>query len=358
MKKLIAFILIILGFKACKTDDVQQVALDETPYVLDIGNFPEPILPEDNPMTVAGVELGKMLFFEKRLSKNNSQACADCHRQNNAFNDILQFSVGIEGLPGKRNAMSVFNLAWHYNGFLWDGRETLLRDQALEPIQDALEMNETLENVITKLSADDLYLDQFTRAFGSSEVTAPKMGLAMEQFMMSIVSNNSKYDQYLAGETTLTESEERGRLLYFTEYNPFFPDESGADCEHCHGGFNLTNNQYINNGLDTWGMMEDFGRELATGNEADRGKFKVPSLRNIALTPPYMHDGRFQTLEETVEHYNQHIKSSPSLDPALLQVVENDGLQLSEQDISDLVNFLHTLTDEKLQTNSAYFNPF
>ncbi len=358
MKKIITFIFIILGFKACKTDDTQVAALDETPYVLDIGNFPEPNLPEDNPMTVAGVELGKLLFFEKRLSKDNSQACADCHKQKDAFNDLQQFSIGIEGLPGKRNAMSVFNLAWHNNGFFWDGRETLLRDQALEPIQDHLEMNETLENVVSKLSADDLYLDQFTRAFGSEEVTAEKMGLAMEQFMMSIVSHNSKYDQFLAGEATLTESEERGRALYFTEYNPFFPDESGADCEHCHGGFNLTNNQYMNNGLDTWGMMEDFGREIATGNEGDRGKFKVPTLRNIALTPPYMHDGRFQTLEETVEHYNQHIKNSPSLDPALLQVTENNGLQLSEQDITDLVNFLHTLTDESLQTNSEYFNPF
>ncbi len=359
MKKIIGLLVICLLINACKDDDTKEsISLDETPYIIDTGNFPTPDLPQDNALTVAGVELGRMLFYEKKLSKNNTQACANCHKQQDAFNDLRRFSRGVEGLDGTRNAMSIFNMAWHNNGFFWDGRENMLRDQALEPIQDPLEMNETIENVITKLSNESIYADQFIRAFGDDEITAERMGLAMEQFMLSIVSHDSKYDQYLAGEVELTESEERGRQLYFTEYNPFFPDESGADCEHCHGGFNFTNNQYMNNGLDEWDMMTDLGRALATGNENDKGKFKVPSLRNIAITPPYMHDGRFQTLEETVRHYNEHIKNAPSLDPALLQVVENNGLQLSDEDINDIVNFLHILTDESLLTNEAYFNPF
>jgi cytochrome c peroxidase len=298
-----------------------------------------------------------MLFYDPLLSRDRSQSCANCHLQVNGFSDSDRFSIGVEGLPGKRQAMSVFNLAWHSNEFFWDGRATLLRDQALLPIQDPLEMNETLANVINKLSNSQDYKDQFSRAFGSAEVTAEKMALAMEQFMLSVVSSNSKYDRYLAGEVELTESEERGRQLFETEYNPFFPQFSGADCAHCHGGSNFENDQYMNNGLDTDDMMTDIGREAVTQNPMDRGKFKVPSLRNIELTAPYMHDGRFQTLEEVIDHYNEGIKMSSTADPTVINTMES-GLFLTDQDKIDLINFLKTLTDESLATNPAYQSPF
>ena len=360
MKKIIYFIpLLFVLILSCGEDEPMTVVeQDETPYILEYGNLPEPDLPTDNVLTQQGVQLGRMLFYEKMLSRDNSQSCASCHNQTDGFSDTLQFSLGVEMMEGKRQAMSVFNMAWHSNEFFWDGRAHLLRDQSLLPIEDPLEMNETLENVIAKLSDTQMYRDQFTRAFGSDEITSEKMSLAMEQFMLSIVSYDSKYDKYLAGEVQLSESEERGRVLFETEYNPFFPEMSGADCAHCHGGANFENDQYMNNGLDIDADFMDIGREEVTGNLSDKAKFKTPSLRNVEVTPPYMHDGRFQTLEEVVEHYDLHIKQSSTLDPALIQVADNGGLNLTEQDKIDLVNFLKTLTDETFMNNSEYSDPF
>ena len=350
-----SFLLFLMA--ACGSDESPDIAWDDTPYVLDYGHFPAPDLPVDNPLTVQGVALGKMLFFEKMLSKDGTQSCGSCHRQMDGFSDSLRFSIGVEGLPGGRQAMPIFNMGWHRNEFFWDGRADLLRDQSLLPIQDPLEMNETLENVLTKLSAEQMYKDQFVRAFGSREITAEKMSLAMEQFMLSIVSHDSKYDDFLKGDASLSASEERGRMLFETEYNQFFPDLSGADCAHCHGGINLENDQYMNNGLDTEATMDDIGRQTVTQDIRDMGRFKVPSLRNIAVTAPYMHDGRFATLEEVVDHYDHGIRKSPSLDPALLNTTET-GLMLTAQDKEDLVNFLKTLTDETFRNNPEYHSPF
>ncbi|MGB0863208.1 MAG: cytochrome-c peroxidase [Saprospiraceae bacterium] len=347
--------ILIIGFTACDNEEV--IPKDETPYNLSYGDLPVPVLPSDNPLTVQGVELGKMLFYETMLSKDGTQSCVSCHRQEDGFSDTTQFSIGVENLPGKRQAMPVFNMAWHTNEFFWDGRAHLLRDQSLKPIQDPLEMNETLENVITKLSGEKEYRDQFSRAFGSTEITSEKMSLAMEQFMMSIVSYQSKYDEYLAGTTQLTASEERGRVLFFAEYNPFFPDQSGADCAHCHSGRNFENDEYMNNGLDTDANITDIGREEVTEDANDKGKFKVPSLRNIEMTRPYMHDGRFQTLEEVIEHYNSGIKASTTADPTVLNT-QSTGLFLNAQDKEDLLNFLKTLTDDTFLNNSEYASPF
>lgn len=330
---------------------------DDTPYVLEYGELPPPVINADNPLTKEGVKLGRMLFYEPMLSRDGSQSCATCHMQEFAFSDTATFSIGVEGLPGKRQAMAVFNMAWNTNEFFWDGRAHLLRDQSLLPIQDPLEMNESLDNVIAKLSADIGYPEQFIKAFGDKEITAERMSLAMEQFMNSIVSTNAKYDQYLRGEVTLTESEERGRELFFMEYNPFFPDESGADCAHCHSGKNFENDLYMNNGLDVVADFEDMGREKVTGDPMDRAKFKVPTLRNIAVTPPYMHDGRFNTLEEVIEHYDNGIHPSPSLD-ITLENTRATGLMLTEQDKADLLAFLHTLTDETLLTDPRFSSPF
>lgn len=336
---------------------VEEIKQDTTPYELFVGDLPSPDLPADNALTVQGVKLGRMLFYEKMLSRDGSQSCASCHRQEHAFTDTTRFSIGVEGLPGKRQAMSVFNMAWNTNEFFWDGRAHLLRDQAILPIQDELEMDETLDNVISKLSDTKEYRDQFTRVYGDDEITVDKMAKAMEQFMMSIVSYDSKYDQWLAGNAELTESEERGRKLYETEYNPFFPEFSGADCVHCHGGANFENDLYMNNGLDNDENITDIGREKVTMNPNDRAKFKVPSLRNIELTAPYMHDGRFQTLEEVVNHYNDGIHKSNSLDQALLATTDT-GLLLTDQDKIDLINFLKTLTDQTLISDVKYSDPF
>lgn len=354
-------VMAIIWFSGCKRDDDDGgvvVEWDTTPFIL---SYPQhivsPQLPMDNPLTVAKVELGRMLFHEQKLSGDESMSCATCHLQSAAFTDTAQFSLGIRGLEGHRNAMSVFNMAWNNNGFFWDGRAELLRHQSLMPIQDSLEMDETLANAASKLAAEELYRHAFIRAFGDDEVSAERMSLAMEQFMLTITSFNSKYDRYLSGLESLTDSELRGLEIFTTEYNEFFPEFSGADCQHCHGGPNFSNNQYMNNGLDDEGDMTDLGRMAATDNPAHRGQFKVTSLRNIALTAPYMHDGRFSTLEEVIDHYNEGLHSSSTLDPALAATMST-GLMLSEEDKADLINFLHTLTDPGLAEEEAFSSPF
>ena len=349
------FILTTIILNSCKKDPVIS-EVKNTPYVLDIGSFPEPSIAADNPLTHKGIRLGRMLFYDKILSRNNTQACASCHRQEFAFNDTAKFSIGVNNLPGKRNAMSIFNMAWNTNQFFWDGRANLLRHQSLLPIQDELEMDETLENVVQKLNGSYFYKTLFKNAFGTSKISSDLISKALEQFMNSIVSNNSKYDQYLAGTYTLTPEEERGRYLFVTEYNPGFPSASGADCMHCHGGSNFENDRYMNNGLDQDITMLDIGRQAVTNDAADKGKFKVVSLRNIALTAPYMHDGRFSTLEQVIDHYNL-VKNSSTLDGSFQQQLPN-GLQLSNSDKQALVAFLKTLTDQELITNPEYKNPF
>ncbi|MCE7921971.1 MAG: cytochrome-c peroxidase [Haliscomenobacteraceae bacterium CHB4] len=359
MKKLFLLILSAIGILACDSKDpVDPPAVyDPTPFNLVVGDFPAPDIPADNKLTVAGVQLGRMLFYEKMLSKDGSQACADCHQQKDAFSDIRRFSIGVEGLPGKRQAMAIMNLAWHHNGLFWDGRAPHLRDQALKPIQDPLEMNEKLPQVVAKLEADKRYTDQFIRAFGDATVTPERMGLALEQFMFTMVSNNTKYDKWKNGSATLTDSEERGRILFFSEFNPF-GTERGAECFHCHAGFNFTNDEFMNNGLDTDAEQTDEGRQKVTGNPLDKAKFKVPSLRNIALTPPYMHDGRFATLEEVIDHYDHGVKASATVDELMQYNLQPGGLQLTAQDKADLVAFLKTLTDESFLNEPAFKSPF
>lgn len=348
----------VLTMASCNkdTEELTTIQLDETPYNLKFGDLPPPVIAADNPLTVQGVKLGKMLFYETQLSSDGSISCASCHRQKHAFSDSNAFSIGVKGLPGGRQAMAIVNMAWNTNEFFWDGRAHLLRDQSILPIQDELEMDETLENVVTKLSASTSYKNQFKRAFGSEEVTSVKISLALEQFMNSLVSYESKYDKFLAGQESLSDSEERGRELFFTEYNQFFPNNSGADCAHCHSPSNFENSRYMNNGLDDEGSITDLGREKVTFQRSDRGKMKVPTLRNIEVTGPYMHDGRFTTLEEVVDHYDSGIELSATLDPALANTMQT-GLMLSAQDKSDLVAFLKTLTDQAFLTNSEFSDP-
>lgn len=351
-------LVLAIGFSSC-TEEVpmvgEDIKLDETPYVLNLLNntLPPAPIPQDNKLTVQKVQLGKMLFFEKKMSLDNKVSCGSCHNQADAFSDTLRVSKGVGGAQGGRQSMAIFNLAWHRNQFFWDGRANLLRDQALLPIEDENELAENIENVIAKLNAEVKYKNQFIIAFGSEEITSEKMALAMENYMHSIVSDDSKYDRFLSETTQLSESEERGRVLFFAKFDKANPAASGADCARCHGGGNFANNKYLNNGLDPESKLRDFGRELSTKLESDRGKFKVPSLRNIEKSQPYMHDGRFQTLEQVVEHYNSGIKESPTIDSALRATIQT-GLMLDEQEKADLVNFLKTLTDQTFLTNQEY----
>lgn len=352
----ITIIFLALWTTGCKKDPVPDIETNE-PYVLDYGSFPNPNIATDNPLTTQGVKLGRMLFYEKMLSSNNQMSCATCHNQKNAFADTTQFSIGVVGMPGKRQAMAVFNMAWNSNEFFWDGRAHLLRDQSLKPIQDPLEMHETLPSVVAKLQASALYPAQFKKAFDTDQITPELMSKAMEQFMNTIVSNKSKYDDYLAGKATLTAAEERGRYLFFTEYNPAFPNASGADCQHCHGGANFENDKYANNGLDDDANMKDIGRQSVTNLSSDKANFKIPSLRNVELTFPYMHDGRFKTLEEVVEHYNL-VTNSSTLDAAFQQQLPYGGLKLSAEDKKALVAFLKTLTDNQFTNDTKFSSPF
>ena len=360
MKKLILFYIVInfVFISACEQNEPEILpVLDSTPYVLKIGDFPTQDLPADNPLTIAGVQLGRMLFYEKKLSKDLSQSCADCHQQKDAFSDIRRFSVGVDKLEGDRQAMAVMNLAWHNNGLFWDGRAATVRDQSLGPIQNPIEMHETLPSVVAKLSADKKYKDQFIRAFGSDSITPLKMSLAMEQFMFTMVSTESKYDKYLRSEASLSASEERGRKLFFTEFDPT-NKLRGAECFHCHANANFTNDDYMNNGLDNDSQFKDLGRYKVTNLDKDKARFKVPSLRNIEHTAPYMHDGRFATLEEVIDHYNSGVKNSKTVDQLMQYNLQPGGLKLTSDEKADLIAFLKTLSDPNFLTNAAFKTPF
>ncbi|MDQ3142864.1 MAG: c-type cytochrome [Bacteroidota bacterium] len=352
----IVYLVLVSFLTVTCNKEAEKPIFDQTPYILKLnGDLPDPIIPADNILTKEKVALGRMLFYEKKLSKDLTQACGDCHIQMDAFTDIRPFSIGIEKKEGKRNAMPIFNLAYHTNGFFWDGRAPLLRDQALKPIQDPLEMNETLPNMVSKLQKDIRYTNQFIRAFGNDTVNSLKVSLALEQFMMSIVSHDSKYDKYLKGEVNFTTEELRGKELFFAETDPL-NNLKGAECFHCHGGFNFTNNEYMNNGLDEEVNFRDFGRFNVSKKESDRATFKVPSLRNISMTAPYMHDSRFNTLEEVINHYNSEVKKSSTTSEILQH--NFSGLHLTDQDKIDLIAFLKTLTDLTYLNNSEYKSPF
>jgi len=304
--------------------------------------FPQVKLPADNPLTAEGVALGRRLFHDTRLSINGTQSCASCHDQSLAFADPRRVSIGAEGHVGTRNAMPLFNLAWH-TAFFWDGRAPTLRQQVLMPVEDAHEMNEKPQRVCEKLQADAACAAAFAQAFGSPGITPERLALALEQFLLTLISQNSRYDRAARKMADLTEGEKRGLQLFVTEFDPA-RGLRGADCFHCHGGTLFASQPFGNNGLPPAGD-DDPGQMGVTQNPADRGKFKVPSLRNIALTAPYMHDGRFATLEEVVEHYSTGVHRSPALDPNLAKHPEG-GLNLTAQEKADLVAFLKTLTDE------------
>ena len=322
-----------------------------TPYHFQMSAmFPIPDLPRDNPLIEERVRLGEKLFHEPALSHDGTLSCSSCHKENAAFADPRRFSMGVRDQRGVRNAMPLFNLAWK-NSFFWDGRAPALRAQALMPIQDHTEMDESLTNVVVKLTHPRPqtpdprpdYPELFEAAFGSPEITSEKIGLALESFVLTLTSFDSKFDRAARGQEKLTPEEQRGLELFMTEYDPR-RQQYGADCFHCHGGALFQSQAFGNNGLDS--EFKDIGRAKVTGKDSDKGKFSVPSLRNIALTAPYMHDGRFRTLDEVIEHYSTGMKRSATLDPNLAKHPDG-GVPLSDADKKALVAFLKTLTDEK-----------
>lgn len=320
-----------------------------TPFKFTMGaQFPMPTLPNDNPLIEERVQLGTLLFHETALSRDNTISCASCHDQSAALTDPRRFSIGVAGGIGNRNAMPLFNLAWK-QAFFWDGRAPSLRAQALMPITDHLEMDESLDQVAKKLSAIETYADAFERAFGSPEITAEKIGLAVENFLLTITSHDSKFDRATRGEETLSDEEKRGFELFMTEREPRM-GSMGGDCFHCHGGALFTDHQFRNNGLAI--STEDLGRYKVTKASIDRGAFSTPSLRNIAITAPYMHDGRFGSLEEVLDHYSEGVQRTETLDPNLAKH-PNGGLHLTKDEKKDLISFLKTLTDTRFTSTSA-----
>ena len=318
-----------------------------TPYQFQMSaTFPIPDLPRDNPLLVERVELGKTLFFDKQLSVNNQQSCADCHSPEKAFTDGRRTARGAEGAFGERNSMPLFNLAWKKE-FFWDGRAKSLRQQVLQPIQNPIEMHQPLTNLVVKLAqSTNIYATLFTTAFGSPEITSEKIAFALENYLLTLTSFDAKFDRVLRGEDKFTTEEQRGFELFSTEYDPR-RGQFGADCFHCHGGPLFQSQSFANNGLDeTFG---DLGRGKITSKKSDDGKFSTPSLRNVALTAPYMHDGRFRTLEDVIRHYVSGVVRSATLDPNLAKHPDS-GVPLTDADMQALVAFLKTLTDAQFSS--------
>jgi len=326
-----------------RTSTVKPIAMPakHTPYRFTMsGYFSIPPLPRDNPLIQEHIALGQKLFHDTALSRDGTLSCASCHLTANAFTDPRRFSIGVKGRIGTRHGMPLFNLAWK-TSFFWDGRAPSLREQALKPIQDDLERDETLENVVAKL--EKTAKADFALAFDSEAITPERIGLALECFLLTLTSFDSKFDRSMQGKEQLTDEEKRGFELFMTEYEPRM-GQKGADCFHCHGGPFFSDHLFHNNGLSP--IETDTGRERVTQDERDLYKFSTPSLRNIALTAPYMHDGRFETLEEVIEHYDHNLRRGPTLDPNLAEHPPT-GIRLSSEDKKALVAFLKTLTDEK-----------
>ncbi len=311
--------------------------------------------PNNNPITDNGATLGRVLFYDKKMSANNTVSCASCHQQEHGFSDPNVLSVGFEGGLTGRNSMGLANARYYQNGrFFWDERANTLEDQVLMPIQDHVEMGMTLTELVTKLSAESYYEPLFTAAFGNNEVTSNRISLALAQFVRSMVSYQSKYDAGLAQTNNpqanfpnFTQSENMGKNLFFS---------NRTRCSDCHDTNAFIGDQARNIGLDA--VFTDLGVAGATGNNNDTGEFKVASLRNIALTAPYMHDGRFATLGEVVDHYNNGVQNSQFLDNRLRQGNGVRRLNLSAQERQALIDFLNTLTDNNFITDEKFSDPF
>ncbi len=364
------FISSILFSSCTKTIDPEPYT--PTPYQIDIPyGFPTKLnIPQDNPMTVEGIELGRILFYDGRMSgrthPDSLMSCATCHIQSNSFETGINhpvftggFTHGLTGKPTPHVTLPLINLVWNSNGYLWNGKISENNpDQRFRNIEDLVWMGVVAEhemagdtNITTALIASiPGYPELFRKAFGTPDVTMNRISKAVAQFVRTLISSNSNFDKYMRGQYQLSPEELRGFVLFTTE--------EGADCFHCHGGFGnplFTTNLFYNNGKDT-DFSDPLDRYGITGNPTDKGAYKATTLRNIELTGPYMHDGRFATLDEVIEFYSHDVQNSPYINP-LMHHVASSGVQLTPNEKADLMAFIKTLKDEEFLTNPSFSRP-
>ena len=334
MKKIITLLFILAFiFTAFKTwkDNLMPIPQGWAAPVYDFSK---------NPLSKEKIALGRALFHDPILSRNNTISCTSCHSQYTAFTHTdHRLSHGIEDRIGTRNSPALMNMAWQ-TAFMWDGAINHLDMQSLAPISHPDEMDETLANVVKKLQASALYPTAFYEAYGDSIVTGERILKSLSQFMLTFVSANSKYDKVQRGETNFDEQEERGYQLFKT------------NCESCHREPLFTTHEFANNGLPIDTALNDMGKMTMSERPEDALKFKIPTLRNVEFSYPYMHDGRFKKLSEVLNHYTKGIEKSETLGQQLEKPIE-----LSSNEKVDLTAFLLTLTDKEFLFNRDYSYP-
>ncbi|MCQ2958740.1 MAG: hypothetical protein MJ198_00930 [Bacteroidales bacterium] len=353
-----------------------------TPYEFPVSYAKEYMnIPADNPMTNEGVELGRYLFYDGRLSgrldKDSLMSCASCHKQEHSFECGIDHpkykegkTFGLTGIPTPHAMMPMINLVWNNEGYMWNGyvnkkNESLgsahgvpqtseFHKKNLESfvwmmIVAPHECNGSVERTLEVIKSVPMYPPLFAKAFGDEKITMERISKAIAQFVRTLISFNSKFDQFMRGEVELTESERRGFFIFETEK---------GDCFHCHGSPAMplwTTNLFMNNARDI-DFTDSSDRSSVTGNPMDKGKYRVPTLRNVEFTAPYMHDGRYKTLDEILEFYNSGLKRSPYVDPLMINV-NHGGMFLNDNELQDLKAFLLTLSDTSFLTNPAFSNP-
>ena len=375
MKKFLipVFVLVLVSCQknneTTNTDPVSAMLnLPESPFNYENPNFPQHLLepnvlnadntPLNNNVTDNGATLGRVLFYDKNLSKNKTVSCASCHKQELGFSDDLILSDGFDKGKTGRHSMGLTMARFYQNGrFFWDERAATLENQVLMPIQDPVEMGLTLDTLVERISNLDYYPELFENAFNSTEINEEKIARALAQFVRSMVSYETKYDVGRVQANTpvepfsnFTQQENMGKQIFF---NPNL-----GSCAGCHGSEAFISPGPRSNGLDL--TITDGGVGAENGNQNQEGKFKAPSLRNVAIRAPFMHDGRFSTLEQVVEHYNSGVQASPNLDNILRD--PNTGLpkklNLNTNQKAALVAFLNTLTDDNMVTDEKFADPF
>ena len=332
-------ILLAYSFGSCKKDDNPN-GLSFLQQEIPAG-FPDPLYRfTDNPLTKEGFELGRKLFYDGRLSVDGVHPCSSCHQQIAAFGTYEHDrSHGVHSSHTLRNAPVLFNLAWQ-NSYHWDGEFSSLFSEAAQPINGHIEMGETFNGVIDKLQKDPEYRKMFKKVFRTEFISAENMLKALAQFTGSLTSANSKYDRYKKGEVAYSAEEQAGYALF------------QAHCSSCHAEPMFTDYSFRNIGLPVDNFLNDYGRMRITKDPADSLKFKVPTLRNVYISSNYMHDGRFNTLAQCLNHYRTGIQQSPSLDPLLL-----NGIPLSNTEATNIALFLRTLTDSSFLSDPRFSEP-
>lgn len=334
--------LFALTILACQDDE--GISTQNNKYQFKVPeNFPEPTYTfNNNPVSEAGFELGRKLFYDPLLSKDQTIACSSCHSQSVAFTDAQhRLSIGVDGRIGNRNAPSLANMAFREN-FLWDGGIVHLDFVPVNAIENELEMDNDFSTIIERLEKDSDYLNRFQKAFGSELINSGRILQALSQFMVLMISADSDYDKYVRDEPVSIDSNALKGMAIFE-----------SKCATCHSGQLFTNQEFLNNGLDIE-FPNDPGRALITEQQHDLGKFRVPGLRNVALTAPYMHDGRFDDLYEVLDHYSNSVKDSPGLSP-ILKAGDELGIPLTDQEKEDLIAFLNILTDQEFIADERFF---